>query len=57
MNTSDQNVFTLDTAFQRRWNMRLIENTLEGHRFADNHILDTDVSWRQFCEAIQSRRY
>ena len=57
MNTSDQNVFTLDTAFQRRWNMRLIENTLEGHRFADTHILDTDVSWRQFCEAIQSRRY
>ena len=26
MNTSDQNVFTLDTAFQRRWDMRLIEN-------------------------------
>lgn len=24
MNTSDQNVFTLDTAFQRRWKMRLI---------------------------------
>ena len=52
MNTSDQNVFTLDTAFQRRWNMRLIENTFEGHRFADKHILDTTVSWRQFCEAI-----
>ena len=52
MNTSDQNVFTLDTAFQRRWNMRLIENTFEGHRFADNHILDTDISWRQFCESI-----
>ena len=25
MNTSDQNVFTLDTAFQRRWSMRMIE--------------------------------
>lgn len=27
MNTSDQNVFTLDTAFQRRWEMRLMKIT------------------------------
>ena len=32
MNTSDQNVFTLDTAFQRRWNMRLIENNFDNVR-------------------------
>ncbi|MBQ5674629.1 MAG: hypothetical protein IIV45_06035, partial [Lachnospiraceae bacterium] len=32
MNTSDQNVFTLDTAFQRRWNMRLIENNFNNVR-------------------------
>ena len=25
MNTADQNVFTLDTAFQRRWDMKMIE--------------------------------
>ena len=30
MNTSDQNVFTLDNAFQRRWDMKLVPNTLEG---------------------------
>lgn len=52
MNTSDQNVFTLDTAFQRRWIMRMIPNSFENHKFADNLILDTKVSWKQFCEAI-----
>lgn len=28
MNTADQNVFTLDTAFKRRWSLRNIENIL-----------------------------
>ncbi|WP_199267360.1 McrB family protein [Streptococcus agalactiae] len=52
MNTSDQNVFTLDTAFQRRWIMRMIPNSFENHKFAEEKILDTEVSWQQFCEAI-----
>lgn len=52
MNTSDQNVFTLDTAFQRRWIMRMIPNSFKNHKFAENTILDTGISWRQFCEAI-----
>ncbi len=56
MNTSDQNVFTLDTAFQRRWRMRMIENSFENVRasLADALILDTGVTWRAFCEKVNS---
>lgn len=54
MNTSDQNVFTLDTAFQRRWKMRLIENSFENVRssLTDCQILDTGVTWSRFCKVI-----
>lgn len=57
MNTSDQNVFTLDTAFQRRWKMRLIENVFDNVRpsLADCQILDTGVTWRRFCEVINEQ--
>lgn len=54
MNTSDQNVFTLDTAFQRRWDMRLIENNFDNVEpsFANAVILDTGVTWKDFCTEI-----
>lgn len=54
MNTSDQNVFTLDTAFQRRWEMRLIENDFSNvdGSLANAKILDTEVTWKDFCVAI-----
>lgn len=52
MNTSDQNVFTLDTAFQRRWHMRMIENNIKKAVHAKKTILDTTVTWEQFNTAI-----
>lgn len=56
MNTSDQNVFTLDTAFQRRWRMRLIENNFDNVRasLATAQILDTEVTWKTFCEKVNA---
>lgn len=56
MNTSDQNVFTLDTAFQRRWHMRLIENNFNNVKpsLAKAEILDTKVTWQLFCETVNN---
>ncbi len=48
MNTSDQNVFTLDTAFQRRWKMKMIENNVNLAYHADTEILDTRIKWKKF---------
>lgn len=57
MNTSDQNVFTLDNAFQRRWDMKLIENVF-GNTEEENHqkgaFVDTakQITWEKFQTAI-----
>lgn len=52
MNTADQNVFTLDTAFQRRWNMQQIENNVLGAKHADTIITGTDVTWGAFASVV-----
>ena len=55
MNTSDQNVFTLDTAFQRRWDMKLIKNEFDDDcDFKGYEICGTGVSWEKFHEVINS---
>lgn len=48
MNTADQNVFTLDTAFQRRWTMQMMENNINQCGFSDKVIGDTGVTWGKF---------
>ena len=70
MNTSDQNVFTLDNAFQRRFDMQLIRNEFEkgedskqfgGYKDADvqtQHdapIAGTSVIWGVFWEWINKK--
>ena len=55
MNTSDQNVFTLDTAFKRRWCMRSIINDVNTCYFANELICDTNVSWKSFLTAINTK--
>ena len=52
MNTADQNVFTLDTAFQRRWNMKQIENRVQSAEHANAIIAGTKVNWGAFATVI-----
>lgn len=52
MNTADQNVFTLDTAFQRRWNMKQIENNFDSASHSKSAIAGTKLSWGAFATVI-----
>ena len=52
MNTSDQNVFTLDTAFKRRWNMKHISNDIENSKYANQIIPILNITWKDFVNDI-----
>ena len=57
MNTSDQNVFALDTAFKRRWRMVRIANTFNPSNrdpFLDEYIAGKPFTWREFAEALNN---
>lgn len=54
MNTSDQNVFTLDTAFTRRWKKERIPNVFkDGIKIAGMFVPGMqNVTWKEFVEKI-----
>lgn len=52
MNTVDQNVFTLDTAFKRRWRMKSVSSDIDNCHLATLKIAGTDITWKQFVNAI-----
>ena len=56
MNTSDQNVFTLDNAFQRRFDMALIPNELDEKSAQKNaEIAETKITWGTFWKWINEK--
>ena len=54
MNTSDQNVFTLDTAFKRRWQFEKIKNVfLSDHEYKGYFVPGMNgITWEELVEAI-----
>lgn len=59
MNTSDQNVFTLDNAFQRRWDMKYIPNKIDYEKAPpeqknqfDSTIGTTKIKWGVFRDVV-----
>lgn len=55
MNTSDQNVYTLDTAFTRRWSKERIPNEFNGHAIKDMLVPRMNTcTWGKFVEVVNN---
>lgn len=55
MNTSDQNVFTMDNAFQRRFKSKMIRNDLKNAAQYNIKIERTNVYWGAFRDWINDK--
>lgn len=57
MNTSDQNVFKLDTAFKRRWEFLRLTNKDTASSVKDFSVFEIDgvlIKWKSFIEVINN---
>lgn len=52
MNTADQNVFIMDTAFKRRWEFEYMDIDFVECKFRNSKIKALDIEWERFVRAI-----
>lgn len=52
MNTSDQNVFPLDTAFKRRWDREMVTADWDKVSFRNKYVPCTNITWEKFATVI-----
>lgn len=61
MNTSDQNVFTMDTAFQRRWEMKHIPNKFDKDdqtiAHSNKKLPNSEISWGVFAQTVNKKMH
>lgn len=56
MNTSDQSLYPIDSAFKRRWNWKYIP-IADAHKGYKIHIMGRDYDWWKFLETINKQIY
>lgn len=58
LNTSDQNVFTMDNAFRRRWQSESVSNDIKSdnnHPYKKWYIPGTNITWEVFLTKINEK--
>lgn len=56
MNTSDQNVYTLDTAFTRRWSKERMPNDFNGNEIKDMMVPGMHkYTWEEFVDSVNNQ--
>lgn len=56
MNSSDQNVFPLDTAFKRRWIFKKVSNIFDdNHPYKDDFVAKSKVTWQTFVDILNNK--